>query len=140
MDMDKSLIENCIQCGVCSSSCPFSEYMNHSPRKIIAIFLSEGKIPEDSNMFWLCSSCYSCNIKCPRGIPLADFIYLIKQNYSREIPNKYSDFYKIMYRNILKNRKLNEKIAFLEYVIKSNPFLGIKKFNLFLKLLIKKRL
>ncbi len=137
--MDKSLIETCIQCGKCSASCSFSKYMEYSPRKLINIFLSENKIPENINTFWLCTSCYTCTIKCPRGIPLIDFIYLIRENYYDKVKNKYAEFYKVFHRNIKKNKRLKEKSAFLEYFINSPLFL-IQKIDLLFKLLIKKRL
>lgn len=139
MDMDKSIIRNCIQCGVCSSSCSFYKYMEYSPRKLINIFLSENKIPENINTLWLCTSCYTCSLRCPRGIPLVEFIYLIKENYQKKVKNKYSNFYIMFYKNIKKNKRLNEKSVFFKYLIKS-PFLLIKRIDLILKLLFKKRL
>lgn len=139
MDRDKSIIKNCIQCGVCSSSCSFSKHMEYSPRKLINIFLLEDELPKNVNTLWLCTSCYTCSLRCPRGIPLVDFIYLIKENYHKKVKNKYSNFYSMFYKNIKKNKRLNEKSVFLRYLIKS-PILLIKRIDLFLKLLLKRRL
>ena len=31
-----------------------------------------------SKAIWLCASCYSCSVRCPRGIPVTEIIYLLK--------------------------------------------------------------
>ena len=32
-----------------------------------------------SNTIWLCSSCYSCTVRCPSGIKLTDIMYELKR-------------------------------------------------------------
>lgn len=62
---------SCIQCATCSGTCPYAEYMEYPPRKIIAM-ISAGLIDEvlRSDSLLRCVACYACWVKCPRGIQL----------------------------------------------------------------------
>jgi len=73
-------IKECIQCGTCSASCPTSDAMDYPPREIIAAFRA-GLLEKvlKSNTIWLCSSCYSCTVRCPSGIKLTDIMYELKR-------------------------------------------------------------
>jgi len=73
-------ISRCIQCGTCSSSCPMVEYMDYSPRKIIAM-VKHGFKDEVIKSFtpWLCASCYSCQVRCPSQIKITDVMYSLKR-------------------------------------------------------------
>jgi len=73
-------IDQCLQCGTCSASCPASARMKYSPRKILAA-LRAGKLNEvfESPTVWLCASCYSCTVRCPAGIPFTEVMYELKR-------------------------------------------------------------
>ncbi|MGD1155226.1 MAG: 4Fe-4S dicluster domain-containing protein [Terriglobia bacterium] len=73
-------IRNCIQCGLCSASCPLSPYMDHTPRRLIHM-AREGFKREVLGSFtiWLCTSCYSCTVECPRRIRVTDIMYALKR-------------------------------------------------------------
>lgn len=73
-------IEQCIQCGTCSSSCPMTIYMDHPPRKIIAM-IKHGFKEEALKSFtiWLCPSCYTCQVRCPAKIKITDVMYALKR-------------------------------------------------------------
>jgi len=77
---DGEKINECIQCGTCSASCPTSSAMDYSPREIIAA-LRAGMLDRvlNSNTVWLCTSCYSCYVRCPAGIPFTDVMYELKR-------------------------------------------------------------
>ncbi len=66
---------SCIQCGTCTATCPYGEYMDYPPRKIIAL-LKVGRVDEvvKSRSILKCVSCYACQLKCPRGIKLTDVL------------------------------------------------------------------
>ena len=75
----------CIQCGTCSGTCPLSVYMEHSPRQIMALVRADFKDEVlHSNSIWLCASCYSCTVECPREIHITDILYTLKQYAIRE--------------------------------------------------------
>jgi len=73
-------IDRCIQCGTCSSSCPMVEYMDYTPRKIIAM-VKHGFKDEVLKSFtpWLCASCYNCQVRCPSNIKITDVMYSLKR-------------------------------------------------------------
>jgi heterodisulfide reductase subunit C2 len=73
-------IKTCIQCGTCSGSCPVARFMDHSPRKIIAMINAGLKDRVlNSNTYWYCASCYYCTVRCPRGIDIAELMYALKR-------------------------------------------------------------
>jgi heterodisulfide reductase subunit C2 len=61
----------CMQCGVCSGSCPIGVQMDYGPRKLF-MMIRAGMKEEvmTSNTQWNCTSCYRCVVRCPRGIPV----------------------------------------------------------------------
>lgn len=73
-------IRNCIQCGLCSASCPLSPYMDYTPRRLIHM-AREGFKRDVLGSFtiWLCTSCYSCTVQCPRRIRVTDIMYALKR-------------------------------------------------------------
>lgn len=73
-------LRKCIQCGTCSGTCPLSIYMDHPPRRIIA--MTRAGLKEEvltSNTIWLCASCYSCTVHCPEQIKITDIMYTLKR-------------------------------------------------------------
>jgi Fe-S oxidoreductase len=74
-------IFTCIQCGTCAGTCPYGEYMDYPPRRIINM-LRRGRIEEvyKSDSMLRCVACYACMTKCPRGIRLSDILLpLVKE-------------------------------------------------------------
>jgi len=66
----------CIQCGVCSGSCPLGEVMDFSPRKAVKMLL-EGRFGEvvTSNTPWLCVACHTCAVRCPSQLQISDALF-----------------------------------------------------------------
>ena len=75
----------CIQCGLCSASCPLSIYMDYTPRRIMAM-TREGFKEEvlQSKTIWLCASCYACTVFCPQQVEITHIMYHLKQMAIRE--------------------------------------------------------
>ena len=73
-------IKQCQQCGTCSGSCPTAYLMDYGPREVIAAFRA-GILDRvvKSNTIWLCTSCYSCTVRCPAGIKVTDIMYELKR-------------------------------------------------------------
>jgi dimethylglycine catabolism B len=74
-------ILSCIQCGTCAGTCPHGEYMDYSPRSIIAM-LKAGAIEDvfQSDSMLKCVNCYACMAKCPRKIRLTEILLpLVKE-------------------------------------------------------------
>jgi heterodisulfide reductase subunit D len=70
----------CMQCGTCSSSCPTAYAMDYTPRQLWQM-LRLGMEEEvfNSQTFWLCTACKSCQVRCPRGISLTDAMLALKE-------------------------------------------------------------
>jgi heterodisulfide reductase subunit C len=86
-------LNNCIQCGMCSATCPLSIYMDYPPRRIIAMTRAGFKKEVlSSNTIWLCASCYACTVHCPQNIKITDVMYALKRMAIREkyYPKKFS--------------------------------------------------
>lgn len=85
-------LDKCIQCGTCSGTCPLSIYMEHTPRAIIHL-TREGFKDDvlESNTIWLCASCYSCTVECPKEVGITDIMYALKQRAieARTYPEKF---------------------------------------------------
>ncbi len=73
-------LNQCIQCGTCTASCPVSYAMDVTPRQIIGMFRA-GAIEEllQSRSVWICASCYHCTLRCPAQIQITDLIYALKR-------------------------------------------------------------
>lgn len=61
----------CMQCGVCSGSCPIGVQMDYGPRKLF-MMIRAGMQEEvmTSNTPSNCTSCYRCVVRCPRSVPV----------------------------------------------------------------------
>lgn len=69
-------IKMCMNCGVCAASCPLSQQMDYPPRRIFNL-IRAGKRDEvlHANSIMLCTSCYTCKVRCPRKIPVVDVMH-----------------------------------------------------------------
>ena len=78
-------INECIQCGVCSGSCPTVEWWEYPPRRIIAMIRSgnRDKVLSSSSAF-NCVTCYMCTVRCPRGIKPSQLIHAVEAIAERE--------------------------------------------------------
>lgn len=136
---------HCIQCGTCSASCPLSPFMQHTPRKIIAM-IREGFRTEvlTSNTPWLCSSCYACTVECPKGIKITDVMYAAKRIGIREgiypkpflTPVLAREFFELVKRN----GRSHEGELLLRMYMKTNPFELLKKAVLGIRLFLQGRI
>ncbi len=73
-------IRHCLQCGMCSATCPLSMYMDHTPRQLMCL-AREGFKEEvlTSSAIWMCTSCYACMVKCPKNINITHLLYAFKE-------------------------------------------------------------
>jgi len=122
---------SCIQCGTCSATCPVSPYMDYTPRRIIAM-IREGFRDEvlNSRTIWLCASCYSCTVDCPREIKITDVMYALKQEAIAQgkfprrfpIPILAREFF----RGVERSGRNSEGPLMIRFYLKTNPFAMLK--------------
>jgi quinone-modifying oxidoreductase subunit QmoC len=122
---------SCIQCGTCGATCPLSYYMDYTPRRVIAM-VREGFKDEALNSLtiWLCASCYSCTVQCPRQIHITDVMYTLKREAISQglYPKRYP--IPILARGFfdaVKNYGRNsESWLLMKLYLKTNPFRALK--------------
>ncbi len=70
----------CMQCGSCSAGCPCHDEFDISPNQIWK-YLQMGEYDRviNSKSIWACASCYTCVVRCPKGIDLSKAIEGVKQ-------------------------------------------------------------
>lgn len=70
----------CYQCGKCSAGCPVVSRMDILPNQIIR-YAQLGLEAEllASRAIWACASCMTCNVRCPKGISIAEVIEALRQ-------------------------------------------------------------
>jgi heterodisulfide reductase subunit C len=121
----------CIQCGVCSSSCPNIANMDYSPRKTIALIRAERQAEVlASNSPWICASCYMCTVRCPRGVKPTDLMHVLERvalkygvrNSATSTPAMYQAFV----ASIKRNGRVHEVGMMMEYFFKTNPLAAMK--------------
>lgn len=65
----------CMQCGMCSGSCPIGDKMDNGPRKIFMMIragMKEEVLKADT--IWNCTQCYNCVVRCPRQIRVTNIL------------------------------------------------------------------
>lgn len=114
-------IKMCMNCGVCAASCPLSLEMDYPPRQVFNL-IRAGKRDEvlNSNSIMLCTSCYTCKVRCPRKIPVVDVMhglahYAIKQGIltRRDTANFGREFWNQVYKlGRIDEKELPRKVFF----------------------------
>ena len=69
----------CVQCGMCTSTCPAARHSDYNPRDIIERVLDgDESLLEDDNI-WNCFYCYTCHSVCPVGNSVCEVNQILKQ-------------------------------------------------------------
>jgi len=69
----------CVQCGMCTSTCPAARHSDYNPREIIERVLDgDETILKDDNI-WNCFYCYTCHSVCPVGNSVCEVNQILKQ-------------------------------------------------------------
>lgn len=69
-------VRMCMQCGVCSGSCPFGPHWAHPPQALF-MMIRAGKREAvlSTDAMWMCTSCYNCVVRCPRKLPITEIMH-----------------------------------------------------------------
>ncbi len=142
LDDVRQMIQACIQCGTCSGSCPNEFAMDLTPRRLWRLVLM-GKEEEifSSRTFCLCSACYYCTLRCPRGLPLTGAMYRLKQAAARRKVKAYKPsaaFYSSFLESVRRHGRVREsEFMALYFSAMKNPLLPLRFAPLGLKLMAK---
>jgi heterodisulfide reductase subunit C len=123
-------IPTCMQCGICAGSCPVSHEMDYTPRQLVRMVqLGLKKEVLSSNTIWICTSCFSCSVRCPRGIHPTELMETLKSIAIAEgIINKNAKFDNVFSSVIKNNGRASEFLLISGYsmteprMIKQLPF------------------
>lgn len=84
IDAGAETLSICFQCGTCTGACPSGRRTPYRVRQIVRKSLMGFKdevIADDS--LWMCTTCYECQERCPRGIKIVDIIKIVR-NYASQ--------------------------------------------------------
>jgi len=76
-DLEK--VFSCIQCGTCYGACPSGRNTAYNVRTILRrcqLGLREEALNDDA--LWNCTTCYTCQERCPREVMSTDIIRLVR--------------------------------------------------------------
>jgi heterodisulfide reductase subunit C len=138
----KEMVQTCIQCGTCTASCPNTEFMDITPRHMWRLLITDhAEALFSSKTFIMCSSCYYCTLRCPRGLPLTNAMSLLKQAASRLKLKQFqrsSLFYDAFLDSVRAHGRVREMEFMTHYFISlKNPVIPFGYAGLGLKLLSK---
>jgi heterodisulfide reductase subunit C len=138
----KEMLSTCIQCGTCTASCPNTEFMDITPRHMWRLLLTDHvEKLFSSKSFIMCSSCYYCTLRCPRGLELTSAMSLLKQAASKLELKQFrrsSLFYKSFLDSVKKHGRVKEMEFMTQYFMAmKNPVMPFSYASLGLKLLSK---
>lgn len=73
--ISKEQIDYCMECGVCTGSCPVSRiFPEFSPRQYIKrVMAGEASDVAQNREIWACLSCARCHVRCPAEIDFPEF-------------------------------------------------------------------
>jgi heterodisulfide reductase subunit C len=141
----REMVLPCIQCGTCSGSCPNEFAMDASPRMLWRMVLMG--CTEDifrSKTFSLCSACYLCSLRCPRGLPLTDAMAHLKRigaHRQSSVHRASALFYDNFLKSVRRHGRLREmELMTLYFAQMKNPLLPFHFASLGLRLMRKGKL
>ncbi len=69
----------CIQCGTCTTMCPWNLVSSYRPRQIMRhLNLESGNQDSVDRAVWTCVTCNACGVHCPRGIDIIDVMKTVR--------------------------------------------------------------
>ena len=113
----------CMQCGMCSGSCPLGKKMDYGPRKII-MMVRAGMKEEvlTSNTIWNCVACYNAEVRCPREVPVTHILaslatLAVKEGYSGAVNSPTARFAKAFFWSAQAFGRTDERIVTARYYL-----------------------
>lgn len=141
----QEMISACMQCGTCTGSCPNAQSMDYTPRQLWRmVLLGQKDAIFKSKTFALCSSCYYCTLRCPRGLSLTEAMAALKQLAAREKVASYrqsAQFYSSFLESVRRHGRVREmEMMNLYFIAMKNPLLPLKYTGLGIKLMRKRKI
>ena len=74
---DKEEFYRCLQCAICTGSCPAAQVIDgFNPREIILRYMLYGEQEEvlADEKLWCCTTCHACQERCPHEITISGLL------------------------------------------------------------------
>lgn len=138
-------VQACMQCGTCSGSCASAFAMDLTPRQLWRLAqLGEKDAIFESKTFYLCSACYYCTLRCPRGLPLTETMAALKRLAATEGIARYKqsvNFYRTFMDTVRRYGRVREMEFMNRYFFSMmNPFFPLQFVPLGIKLMTKRKI
>ncbi len=75
-------LNGCLNCGICTATCPSAHYYDYSPREIVQLLWTEnleGIYDAMQEKIWACAQCYTCAARCPFGNSPGGLVMLMRE-------------------------------------------------------------
>lgn len=75
-------LNGCLNCGICTATCPAAHYYDFSPREIVQLLWTEnleGIHDAMQEKIWSCAQCYTCAARCPFGNSPGGLVMLMRE-------------------------------------------------------------
>jgi len=82
--VQKHRLLECIQCGMCTGSCPVSRKANLNVRRYMHEVSLTSKVPVHSQELWSCTTCSTCGVVCPKDLEPYEFLVDIRSSVVEE--------------------------------------------------------
>lgn len=81
-------IFSCYQCGKCSAGCPMIASMDILPHQAVKLIQMGDESVMNSKTMWMCASCHTCSVRCPRELDLSAVMEALRLIFLRQNENK----------------------------------------------------
>lgn len=77
-------VEHCFQCGTCGGGCPSGRRTPYRVRQIVrkALLGLKDEVISDPAL-WMCTTCYTCQERCPRSVEIVDIIKIARNEAAK---------------------------------------------------------
>jgi len=145
MEEIQEKVQACMQCGTCTGSCPNAFAMDLTPRQMWRLAqLGEKEEIFHSKTFYLCSACYYCTLRCPRGLPLTETMSALKRVAAAEGIKKHkqsANFYRTFMDTVRRYGRVREMEFINRYFMSmKDPFFPLGYMPLGMKLMKKRKI
>ena len=121
----RETLRSCMQCGSCTATCASAYAMDYTPRQLWHMArLGMKHEVLNSKTLWLCSTCYSCTLRCPRDLPLTETIGTLKRLAEQEDIHSHREsryFYRAFMETVRRYGRTAEVETMARYFLTTNP-------------------
>ena len=84
VDAGIETVDHCFQCGTCGGTCPSGRRTPYRVRQIVRkclLGLREEVVSDPA--LWMCTTCYTCQERCPRSVKIVDIIKMARNEAAK---------------------------------------------------------